>query len=320
MDSSKFIFKLIQKSQRQTLTAEEQFILDVWYETQLQDGKEIFGDLSTDEIKKLEYEMSLNLNKAISNRSRVIRLRWISVAASLLVVFSISWLIYQNHFNNIESYKQVENYTSVRTLVGEMKKVNLSDGSKIILKPNSLLKIYAGYGKTSRRIFLSGEASFDVAKDSILKFRVQSSELQVSVLGTSFHVKARPGQDLQSIDVWTGKVLVSKLGQFEHKIVAEDRLVYSTKTKETSFSKVKPKNIEEFEPGVIQLRNSSLEDICDEFYNCFGIKLIDQEPSNSPHLYNMTIRMNRGPKATLEQIAIVTNRQLKKVNDHYILY
>lgn len=83
-----------------------------------------------------------------------------------------------------------------RTQIGEMRVIPLRDGSVVFLNTNS--EIVVRYSSTLRFIELvQGEALFDVAKNKLRPFIVQSGTTQVRAVGTSFNVKALPDQPVQ---------------------------------------------------------------------------------------------------------------------------
>lgn len=85
-------------------------------------------------------------------------------------------------------------YTQYKTAFGEIQTVNLSDGSRVTLNANSMLKVPRfGFGKDSREVLLKGEAEFSVqhlANNG--RFIVRTpDQLEVQVLGTEFMVYSR---------------------------------------------------------------------------------------------------------------------------------
>jgi ferric-dicitrate binding protein FerR (iron transport regulator) len=91
----------------------------------------------------------------------------------------------------------------------EKKIVRLADGSTIHLSPHAVIRYSRKFATgTTRDIYLSGEAFFEVAKDPNKPFRVFSHELVTKVLGTSFTIKANVGDKQISVVVRTGKVSV----------------------------------------------------------------------------------------------------------------
>jgi len=83
----------------------------------------------------------------------------------------------------------------------------LPDGSVVRLLPAGTM-IYNKQFRENRNIYLTGEADFTVAADKLHPFVVYSGELYTTALGTFFHVKAIPGDDLITVRLNSGKVLV----------------------------------------------------------------------------------------------------------------
>ncbi len=93
--------------------------------------------------------------------------------------------------------------------------VILSDGSIVTLEPGSRLTYPPVFDGRQRKVYLSGEAFFEVAKNPAQPFLVYTGSSVVRVVGTSFRVKAASGQVPDRIAVRTGRVLVYTYQDFE---------------------------------------------------------------------------------------------------------
>lgn len=94
--------------------------------------------------------------------------------------------------------------------------VLLSDGSKVLLGANSRLEYQKEFTDTLRRVKLSGEARFEVAKDASRPFIVCTDLLQTRVLGTIFDVKAYPNYS-PNVILYQGRVNVSHTKHRQNK-------------------------------------------------------------------------------------------------------
>ena len=84
-------------------------------------------------------------------------------------------------------------YATLTTEENEQKKLKLNDGTLITINENSTLKYPTAFLATGvRRVELSGEAFFEVAKDSLRPFIAVSGSIETVVLGTSFNINASP--------------------------------------------------------------------------------------------------------------------------------
>jgi transmembrane sensor len=81
-------------------------------------------------------------------------------------------------------------YADHATAVGQRKRVELSDGSSVVLNTASAMSV--DYSGQQRRLVLhDGEALFEVAKDAARPFVVVAGDVQVKAVGTAFVVRCR---------------------------------------------------------------------------------------------------------------------------------
>ncbi len=86
-------------------------------------------------------------------------------------------------------------------------RIRLGDGSVAWLNSDSRLEYPLAFTGGERKVRLTGEAFFDVAKDAAKPFIVESDLQSVNVLGTQFNVSAYPAENVVTTLV-TGKVRV----------------------------------------------------------------------------------------------------------------
>jgi ferric-dicitrate binding protein FerR (iron transport regulator) len=138
-------------------------------------------------------------------------------AAVIALGLGLAFLI--NHYNfrktayqSLVSGKQLE---EIRNDSDEDKVVLLTDGSKVTLQPNSMLSFPENFMADKREVYLSGEAFFQVSKDSKRPFFVYANELVTKVLGTSFMINATDAAHKTTVEVREGKVSVFKQDDFK---------------------------------------------------------------------------------------------------------
>ena len=71
---------------------------------------------------------------------------------------------------------------------GEISKIVLPDGTKVVLNSDSRLTLSSSFNKNAREVELDGEAFFDVAKDSSRLFIIRCAAESYIVRGTSFNI------------------------------------------------------------------------------------------------------------------------------------
>lgn len=144
-------------------------------------------------------------SRSSSSRRRPLGNRAVAVGGMLLVaVLAVAVVFYQN-----EAPSPAEGTPRIfSTEAGQRTTVRLGDGSKVRLNVDSRLEVQPGFGTTNRRVYLNGEAYFEVTDDSARPFVVQVDGARTEVLGTAFGVRAYPDKSSPKVAVSEGEVAV----------------------------------------------------------------------------------------------------------------
>jgi transmembrane sensor len=110
--------------------------------------------------------------------------------------------------NNPTSYEKLYNVVSAQRGGGHLTTV-LSDGTKVWLNAASSLRFPVSFYGNERRVELTGEAYFEVAKNSTMPFIVTAKGAETKVLGTHFNVNAYPDEVFSSTTLLEGSVQVN---------------------------------------------------------------------------------------------------------------
>lgn len=132
------------------------------------------------------------------------RLQLIAAAFSVMAVLIVGYLS-QPWNDKIKSSKIVYLYS---TGAGEIARVNLPDGSKVVLAPQSKLTVSGNYNSKQRKVNLRGEAQFDILNSTSVPFLVEADNTVTKVIGTVFSVRRYPEDSATAVSVLTGKVAV----------------------------------------------------------------------------------------------------------------
>jgi ferric-dicitrate binding protein FerR (iron transport regulator) len=109
--------------------------------------------------------------------------------------------------------KTIQIYNTLITPRGGEYQIRLSDGTKVWLNASSSLRYPTQFNGKERRIFLSGEAYFEVAKDADHPFVVNSGNMDLTVLGTRFNLNSYPDDPQQKTTLAEGSVKISNLNR-----------------------------------------------------------------------------------------------------------
>lgn len=156
------------------------------------------------EINKTETGL-LNINVPASGKKRKI------VFISALVTLALVILFFS--FSGSKKSAAIENKSAqseISTKNGSRTKIQLPDGSSVWLNSSSKL-VYdnKNFGAAIREVTLTGEAYFDVVKNSSKPFIIHTSKMDIKVLGTAFNVKCYPGEKNSETSLIHGSIEVT---------------------------------------------------------------------------------------------------------------
>lgn len=129
------------------------------------------------------------------NKPRPFFRPWMGIAASILVLCASLFLWQANTTVSLQT---------IQTNFGETQKINLADGSQLMLNANSTVRFASSWGQDVREVWLEGEGFFEVAHDPTKPFVVHTTQGDIKVLGTSFNAYQR-GEKL-NVTLIEGKV------------------------------------------------------------------------------------------------------------------
>jgi ferric-dicitrate binding protein FerR (iron transport regulator) len=103
----------------------------------------------------------------------------------------------------------------------EIRQLVLPDGSEVTLNINSKIKYPTTFDKKERKVFIEGEAYFDVTRDAEAPFKILTGEALIEVLGTSFNVSAYSTNEEVEVVVTEGTVALSSSVNPDNRIILE---------------------------------------------------------------------------------------------------
>ena len=104
--------------------------------------------------------------------------------------------------------EQASEYNTLTIPRGMQYDIVLNDGTHVWLNSDSHLRFPSSFGAGERRVFVDGEAYFEVARDEQKPFVVDMGAQTVTVLGTEFNVRAYRDESSSVTTLFTGSVKV----------------------------------------------------------------------------------------------------------------
>ncbi len=162
-------------------------------------------------------------------------------------------------------------YTTKSTIYGEKLTVRLPDGSTVKLNAGSSITYPDDFTETSRSITLTGEAMFEVAKDESRPFIVQTTQMEVVALGTSFNVNSYDPKT-HIVALIEGKVRVDD--DFDNSLVLNPGQIAQTfSDKKIEVSNSDLEHIIAWSSGILLFDNETFQEVILKLKKWYGVEI-----------------------------------------------
>lgn len=203
--------------------------------------------------------------------------------------------------NNAATDKVV--YNTMSTARGNQYHLQLADGSKVWLNAASSIRFPTTFTGNERRVEITGEAYFEIAKNPSRPFRVSLAPplgggggMEVQVLGTHFNINAYDDEEAIKTTLAEGKVKVTKAGS----IVLLQPLQQAVLNKENEKLKVQQADLGKelaWKTGMFEFQDDDLPAIMRQLSRWYDVQISFEGPV-SKKLFTGSIRR----QASLSQV------------------
>lgn len=257
-----FLSLLDQVENRNALNPE---IKDAWATYKYHpDTKDLFAQR---EGLKKKLDITLNSKNYNVNR-RKISMYWAAASIALLIISTLAIRVYSS--NSLE----------FSTDYAEREKVVLPDGSKVELNANSTLKWDENWAVEGvRKVSLQGEAFFEVLHlEEDQEFVVQTADMDIEVLGTSFNVSKRG--DVTDVFLEEGSVKIGLKGFPNEEILMKpgERISYSHKTKQIINHEKNNEIASSWRKSVLYFDDKEVGEILEKVSQLYGVEFEYADP------------------------------------------
>ncbi len=209
-----------------------------------------------------------------------------SVAASILICLA-SWYTYD--------YIQSGTIQTISTLA-EIRDITLPDQSVVTLNRYSTLSFPSRF----RGVRLTGEAYFDVEKDTRHPFIVKAESVNVQVLGTQFNVEAYPEDPEIKTTLIEGSVAVSIPEENRRIVLSPNESAIYNRLQKSLQHEINPKSSNDivWRNGHFLFDYLPLQEITRQLSHAFNVKI----EITDPELRSYHIRANFTNGESLEEM------------------
>ena len=206
---------------------------------------------------------------------------------------------------------------------GETREVRLSDGSCITINSGSRLIYPASFVEAERRVYLSGEAYADIAKDAGRRFVLSANDVDILVHGTQFNVRSYDGDSEVAVSLYEGSI------DMRTKNLEHNRTVAMRSGDVVKLDKRSGVVSEVHLPGVssknsdnrnLIFLDSRLSDIAAQLERTFRIRIVIDDPQLADERYYSAFINGESLEQIMAALRLNGNMRCRKVDGTLHLY
>lgn len=237
MEKSNFD-QLLERYVTGQVSEQERIKIEAWLDERKAEGN-VEEELSAEDEEKIFQRITTKhgIGQTTRFKTKLGGFFWLKIAASVLLLALATYSAWL-YFGTQQSGRPLSINQNTERLI-------LNDGTIVWLKKDSEVAYYEKQesGRTFRNSRIRGEALFEVAKDETRPFIIQSGDVQIRVVGTSFNLKAIDNNI--ELSLLTGKVtMFTSKDSSSIEVVPNEKVTYNgngkfekvslTKTEEAS--------------------------------------------------------------------------------------
>lgn len=167
-----------------------------------------------------------------------------------------------------------EIYNTLNVPKGGFYPIELSDGTKVWLNSETSLRYPVRFTERERRVYLRGEAYFEVAYDNRYPFVVNVGGMEVKVLGTRFNVNCYDRDTIRTTLV-DGSVCIKDVFSDRETLLCPDEMAtYCRSTRLVTKEKVDPFVYTAWKEGKFVFENETVEEIMKRLSRWYDIEVV----------------------------------------------
>ena len=243
-----------------------------------------------------------NVRRSESRRKKQVYLRFARYAAVVLFLLAVPALLYKAGY--LSSGSELITVSIAQT--DSTKFVPLSDGSRVWLNSNSSITYPESFSKSERNVQLTGEAYFEVSHDSLHPFKVQTHNIQVKVLGTSFNVRSYSSEKNTETTLVEGKVVIQNKQGNNLAMLAPGQMAEYDKTNQyLAVKAVDPDGYTAWRRGLMVFTNATLDDITGKLSELYQVHFTIKGARPEHTSYNFSFRKGQSIDKVLEMLSFI---------------
>ncbi|MGY0036944.1 FecR family protein [Pedobacter sp. NJ-S-72] len=189
----------------------------------------------------------------------------------------------------------------------------LPDGTKVWLNAASSLRYPVAFQGNERKVELTGEAYFEVAKDKTRPFEVYSNNQVVQVLGTHFNINAYSNEPFVSTTLLEGSVKVTNSLTNAQKIIRPGQQSLISKDGQAGIE-VKNMDLDEavaWKNGYFMFNEEELESILKKVSRWYNVDVQYEQEELKHQLFSGTLSKYSNVSQVLKKLEMLQSIHFK---------
>lgn len=204
---------------------------------------------------------------------------------------------------------------------GKMTNLILPDGTKVTLNAGSKLIYPDVFSNEKREVFLIGEAFFDVFEDSNHPFIVQTTDINLEVLGTKFNVSAYGSDNMYETVLVKGKVRIkqNQSNFFDKSIVIQpnQKVTFNRTLREMEVKEVDVENYVLWQEGILKFESDDLNRVTKKLERFYNIQIRFDDVMLSIRKISGKLDLQEELDVVLQSIATAASVRIEKKGDKF---
>ncbi len=250
-------------------------------------------------LNEMEQFNSFEALKKVNARLHSGSSGWIGIIQKIAAIILLPVLVYSGYLTvqKISDKKINKEHVIMQTVTSRQGMVTnflLADSTRVWLNAGSELYFPSLFDKDSRDVELRGEAFFQVSKNEKQPFCVNTKDLKIDALGTSFNVISYNDEKQSEVILVEGKVRLSEGTGYDEKEIGiihpGQRAIFKGELGKIIIEDVEVDKYIAWRDGNLIFRDDQMDDVIRRLSRWFNVKIIVSDPEIKSYVYTATFR------------------------------
>ena len=179
-------------------------------------------------------------------------------------------------------------YSEIYVPKGETMTILFQDGSQAYLNSDTKMSYPEKFGLKNRKVFLEGEAYFNVSSNKKRPFIVEADKASITVLGTSFNVNAYDNDSIVEVVLDEGEIVLG-VNKHSYAILPGQKATFNKVDGLTSITNL-DKSLHEsmWRNNVLHFSNTPLLDVVKTLNRRYDVRFVIEDSAALEYTYTLT--------------------------------